>query len=328
MAQAPFVVQPYLTSIALTYRNARMIADEVLPRMTVGGQVFKYNKYTKQDAFTVPDSRVGRKGKVHEIDWTATEETSQTVDYALEDAIPFSDIQNAQTVPTTPIDPRARSTSILTDLIALGREKRAADLVFTKANYGSQSTTLSGDDRWTFYGTPGAIETPTDPEESSNPIADILGAMDSMLMRPNTLVLGRATASALIQHPRIVAAFHANNGTSGIVPVDYLRTLFGLDKVLVGEGWVNTAAKGQTPSMARVWGPHAALLHINPLVTSPDGGVTFGATAEWGSRVAGTRVDPDIGMRGGERVRVGESLKELIMAADCGYMFENAGATG
>ncbi len=40
--------------------------------------------------------------------------------------------------------------------------------------------------------------------------------------------------------------------------------------------------------------------------------------------MAGRREDPDIGLRGGVRVRVGESVKELIVANDLGYYFENA----
>jgi hypothetical protein len=52
--------------------------------------------------------------------------------------------------------------------------------------------------------------------------------------------------------------------------------------------------------------------------------VTFGFTGEWGNRLAGTITDSDIGMRGGERVRVGESVKELISASDAGYLITGA----
>lgn len=52
--------------------------------------------------------------------------------------------------------------------------------------------------------------------------------------------------------------------------------------------------------------------------------MTFGFTAQSGSRVANSIADPDIGMRGGQRVRVGESVRELIVAGDCGYFFQNA----
>ncbi len=54
------------------------------------------------------------------------------------------------------------------------------------------------------------------------------------------------------------------------------------------------------------------------------GGVTFGFTAEWGGRIAGQWEDKNIGLRGGQRVRVGESVKELIIASQAGYFIEDA----
>src|SRR5258705_9190403 len=117
MSQAPFVVQPRLTAIALAYRNVRFIADSVLPRVPVDSQTFKYSTFTKEDAFTVPDTKVGPKSRVNEIDWTANESTAATQDYALEDAIPYFDVQAAQAAQAaqgvTPIDPEARSTELI-----------------------------------------------------------------------------------------------------------------------------------------------------------------------------------------------------------------------
>jgi hypothetical protein len=148
-------------------------------------------------------------------------------------------------------------------------------------------------------------------------------ALDSVLMRPNVMVLGRAVYTKLMQHPKLVKAFFGNSGDSGKVSKQFLAELFEMDEVIVGEGWYNSAKPGQTATMARLWGKHAALL-VRDKQVSPEGGVTFGYTAEWGNRVGGRREDPDIGLRGGVRVRVGESVKELIVANDLGYFFQNA----
>ena len=75
--------------------------------------------------------------------------------------------------------------------------------------------------------------------------------------------------------------------------------------------------------MVRVWGKSCAILHRN-MNADTEFGVTFGFTAQFGNRVAGTIVDPDIGIYGGERVRVGESVKELVTAPDLGYLFSTA----
>lgn len=325
MAQAPFVIQPQLTGLALAYRNAKLIADSVLRRIPVISPLFKYSQFAKGDSFTIPDTLVGRKGDVNEIDWTATETTASTSDYGLEDAIPQSDILAAQATQAVtgvmPIDPMAHSTQLLTDLIALDREKRVAALVFAAGSYtAANAVTLTaggsgGGYQWNDF-------------TNSDPVKAILAAFDGMLVRPNIGVLGRAVYSQLRMHPKVVAAVFAMGGNAAVGGIASLRAiadLLELDDIFVGEGYVNSAKKGQTFAPARVWGKHAAFLYQDANLMSPTGGVTFGFTAEFGTRIAGTiENDPDIGLRGGTRVRVGESLKEVVAASDAGYLFTNA----
>jgi hypothetical protein len=96
-----------------------------------------------------------------------------------------------------------------------------------------------------------------------------------------------------------------------------------LDAVYVGESYVNSAKKGQTATLARVWGKFFALLYRDSLADASRG-TTFGFTAQFGGRIAGSFEDKDIGMRGGLRVRVGESVKEVVSANDLGYLFSAA----
>lgn len=318
-SQTPFVTQPRLTAITLTYRNQKLIAEQVLPRIPVDSQVFKYSQYTLADDFNVPDLLVGRKSKPNQIDWSATETTSSTDDYALDDAIPGQDIAAARAAQLAqgvyPIDPEARSTTLLTDLVALAREQRVANLVFAAGSYGANTVTLSGTSQWSDY-------------VNSNPVSAIMAALDIPLIRPNVLVIGQQTWTSMRQHPKITAAAFpmGGNATGGgaVLQREALAALLEIDEVIVGPGFLNTAKPGQTASLGRVWGKHAALLYRSAnLIAGQD--VTFGFTAQWGSRIAGSIAnDPDIGMRGGSRIRVGESVKELIVAPTVGYFFQNA----
>lgn len=320
MAQAPFVIQPQLTAITLAYRNARMIADDVLPRVPVASQQFKWSRYTLADGFTIPNTMVGRKSAPAEIDWTATEQTSSTIDYALDDKIPQFDIDAAaaaaRVAGVAPIDPRGRSVELLTDLIALDREQRVASTVFALATYPSTlRTTLSGSSQWSHA--------------DANPIDAILRALDLPLIRPNVLVLGQATWTSLRMHPRVAAMIYPGGGNASVAgsPVtrQALAEVLEIDEVIVGQGWVNSAKPGQTPSIVRLWGKHAAALYRAPVVGGVDNTVTFGLTAQFGTRIAGTIAqDPDIGMRGGERVRVGEAVREVISANDAAYYWHDA----
>jgi hypothetical protein len=312
MPKSPFQYNPTLTAVALAYSNPAyaLIADQVLPVVPVATENFEYLAYPKEDAFTVPDTRVGRTSKTNQTEFGSSLVTGSTEDYGLEDPIPNKDITNAQNS-GLPYDPLARSTEYLTNLVRLDREVRVAGKVFTAANYATGSkATLSGTSQW------------SDP--ASDPAAAMLAALDSMTMRGNTLVLGQASWTALRQNVNMVKKVLGSASTSGMLTRQQVADALELNAVLVGSSWVNTARKGQAANLARTWGKHAALLFIDPSADNTRG-MTFGITAEFGSMMAGTIMDdPDIGLRGGVRVRVGRSVKELIMGSDLGYFFENA----
>jgi len=309
---APFPVTPELTAVAIGYRNTALIADEVLPRVPVGLQSFKYTKYPKGTFFTVPETLVGRKGEPNTVEFSGEEVTDSTQDHALDDPVPNADIElaRAQAMP----DPLGRAVEGITDLLALAREVRAANLVLAAGNYAAanKNVALAGNTLWSDY-TAG----------HSDPISDIMTGLDACIMRPNVMVLGNAVSSKLRRHPVILKSYNGTTGDTGIVPLRYLAELFELEQILVGQGWVNTAAKGRTPVMQRVWGNGVALIHRNKMADTQRG-TTFGFTAQWGTRIAGSEYDGKIGMRGGQRVRAGESVKELITANDLGYLIAPA----
>lgn len=314
MSTAPFPITPEMTAITLAYKNTKLIADDALPRVSVGTQEFKYPSYTKAEQFTVPDTKVGRKSAPNEVEFTASEVTAKCDDYGLDDPIPQEDIDNANNVARITgrnYDPLGRAVEGITNLILLAREVRAANLVFTAANYpAGNQVTLSGTSQWSDF-------------TNSNPISDLMTGIDVPIFRPNVLVIGRAAWTKLCQHPKIVKAVLGNAGDSGVARREDVAAMLELDEILVGEGWVNTAKRGQAASLVRVWGKHAALLYRDKMADT-NGGITFGFTAQWGTRIAGANPDANIGLRGGQRVRVGESVKELICASDLGYFIQNA----
>jgi len=305
--KATFPITPELTAIAIAYRNQSLIADEVLPIVPVGKQEFKYTKHTLADGFTIPDTKVGRKSAPNQVEFTGSEVTDSTVDHALDDPIPNADIDNAP----PNFDPLGHSVEMIMNLIKLDREKRAADLVFASGNYAAANKiTLAGASQFSDYA-------------NSDPIGIIGAGLDAVVMRPNNMVIGQAAWTKLRSHPDIVKAVLGNAGDKGMVSRRAVADLFELDNLYVGRGFVNTAKKGQSVSLARVWGKHIVLFYRDSTANNQRG-TTFGFTARWGSPVAGNEFDKNIGMRGGQMVRAGESVKEVIAASDLGYMIVNA----
>lgn len=306
MAFAPFPITPELTAIAIAYKNNNLIADQVLPRVQVGLQSFKYRNFTLADGFTIPDTKVGRTSAPNQVEFGFTEATASTNDYGLDEPIPLADIENAP----PGYNPEGRAVEMLSNLIALDRENRTASAVFNTSTYaaGNQQT-LSGTSQFSDF-------------VNSDPLSVLMNALDACVMRPNVMVIGQAAWTKLRQHPKIVAAVLGNAGTSGIVGRDAVAGLLEIEQLLVGQGFINTAKRGQTATLARAWGKHISLLYRDTLAGTT--GATFGFTAQWGGRVGGSINDQDIGMRGGRRVRVGESVAEVLCANDLGYFIQNA----
>lgn len=308
MAQ-PFPLNPVYTAIAIAYTNQRLIADMVMPRVPVASKEFKYRKYELADGFTIPDTKVGRRSRPNEVDFTSTEATGSVVDWGLEDPVPQDDIDAARNIPN--YDPLAQATMRTTDLILLDREKRVADVTFKAANYGTNNkSTLSGTTQWSDY-------------TNSDPIKAVDDAMDAMVMRPNIMVIGRAVFSVLRKHPKVLKATYKTLADTGKATLDELRDLFEVEEILVGEGWFNTAKRGQNAAIGRVWGKHCALIYRDRMADA-NGGTTWGFTAQFGGRMASTFPDRNIGLKGGERVRVGEQVAEIVTANDLGYLFIDA----
>jgi len=309
----PHQQNPVLTQIALAVMVEGLIADQVLPRVPVEAELFRYRLMNVADGLTLTDTAIGRTGDAGEVQSGSSLADASTKDWGLKAVVPIKDIEQAQASGAP--DPLATEVELTQQLIDLAREVRVANLVTALATYdSSQRTTLSGNSQW------------SDP--ASDPISALLAVKRSMLVKPNLLVTGEAVADALTMHPKIVAAAYPLGGnavTGGQATLEAVAKLLGLERILVGKAQANTAKKGQTASYAPVWGKHAALLRIDPAVRSARPVVpTFGFTAEFGQTQVYRYFDPDRGVHGSEVAKIVEQLNEIICYPLAGYLFRAA----
>lgn len=310
MATKPFPVSARLTAIALAYRNpdVALIADDVLPR-TPTAEEFRWLKYDLAQGYTVPDTRVGRKSMPNQVDFQATDQTSRVDDHGLDDWVPNRDIEVAQ-AQADGYDPEGVATEYLTNLVALGREGRAAALVHNAASYpGGQVQTLAGTSQWSDTA-------------NSDPVVAIGDALDVPIMRPNIGVIGQQAWTKLRRHPKLVQAIRNTNQGAGMVSRQEFCDLFELQALYVGASFANTAKRGQPVAMSRVWGKHLSLIYRDR-AAGPQAGVSFGFTAQFGSKIAGAIPDERVGLTGSVLVRSGERVKEIVCAPDVGFFFQN-----
>lgn len=315
MAQAPFVIRPDLVAIANDYTgvNARRrgyIADRVLPRVRVNSPAFTYPEYPIDEAFQVYDTQVDRLGRLNEITSSAGEAAGAVKDWGLMEPVPYRD-QAAAAASNIPFRPLARATRNVLDKVQLGREIRAANLVFSSGNYQAGYKTNAVNMNLDA----------TDPTEATNDIGT------SMLVAPNVAVMSQPVRNRLVRHPKVSVALGGSAQSGRRVTDEELASALGVEQIIVGNTIRATSRRGQALVTGQIWGNHLALLFIPP--TGPDGMVddenspAFGLTFQWGENVAGTIEDPYIGLWGGQRVKAGESLIEKQVAPFAGYLFEN-----
>ncbi|MEO0497881.1 MAG: capsid protein [Pseudomonadota bacterium] len=244
------------------------------------------------------------------------ERDGSTEDYGLDAPIPNSDIAAARAARAqrrSTYDPEQNAVMMLTKLMELRREVRVAAAVQNAALYtGNRRIVLTGTDKLDDY-------------VNSDPLEVLLAAINATLIyRANTLVMGHAIWQVISRHPDLVNAIRGNLTNKGIITRQELATLLEIKEVVVGEGYLNVARKGQPVDLQRVWGDTIQALYVDPTITSTMGEVTFGFTAEYGSRVSGRIEDPDIGIDGGFRIRVGGRQNETIAAEDVGAQIVGA----
>lgn len=305
------------SGISLGYKNEEYIADQILPRKTVGKQAFYWTKYAEADGFTIPNTFVGRRSGINEVTYSKSRQNDSCVAYGLKDKIPAEDESNQDPGD----DVVGESVMFTTDLIELDREKRVSEKLTDLNLYPvGNKVSLVGADQWSDY------------SGTSSPIQDFKTARLSMRRPGNYGATSMEVAEALTSHPEIVAAINRNEGTKGDVTIDQVAKLLKLKKIFVADSWYNSAAEGQTEVFERVWGKDFLIFYKNPQ-SSFRRGVTFGLTAQWAvknkklgktTRLAGKMPYTNEGLMGGTEVRVGEYVQETILCAACGYLIKDA----
>lgn len=307
---------PQRTGITLAYTNRTLIADEVLPRVPVGQYQFSWNRFPLADKFTIPDTIMGRSGEANTVEFGISRETGMVEDHGLGCYTPETDVEEGSLTGYSPLD---NNVATLTELLLLRHEKSVADKVFDLSIYPTANrATLSGTDQFSHA--------------DSKPYDRIMGALDGMLIRPNVFIISRLGLTGLRKNPQITAMTattgsgnsSTTNAAGPVATLDQLANLFEVERIVVGQAFVNTAGFGETPVMTRCWGKHLAMLHINPNVLSPLGNaITFGYVAEKGNRDAFVGFEPKKGRLGTHYQRVAETKKAIIAAPDVGYFLQN-----
>lgn len=304
-----FPVDSERLPVVLAYKNNANIADLVLSRTSaVSSRLFDYWEIDKKHTLTITNSAIGRSSSPNMVEQQGVLKQAGVSPYFLQNVVLQSSINDRG----RGADPLSRAAEFVISMVDLDRERRVADMMYTSDNYlSTQRVALSGTDKWTDY-------------VNSDPVGNIKTAIETTFIEANTMVMGKNVWNVLRRHPKIVGACNPNSlNKEGFATLEAFKALFNLENVYVGSSRANLVGKGLTPAYNYLWGGHCAVYYQEPLADNLNGMPTFGYTVPYLGRRVVTIPDQAMGGYGGYQVIAGESLKELIICQDLGYLMRD-----
>lgn len=248
-----------LSNVAIAYQPQGMIAELIAPVVPVNKQSDMYWEFALADAFAVQDDLRAPGTEPNKVTKSLSSGTYFAKNYALKDAVPYEDIENADApMVITAREARAR---FIKNRLMLNMEKRVALMCTSGSNCGSYSAVASSwSDKRSGYSDPiGNVNT------GINNVQDLTG------YRPNRVVFGQYAWRLFREHADVVSRIYGETspGTARTVSRAQAAALFEVDEVLVGGAYYNAGAEGQAASLTRLWGDNV-LAYFAPMQPSTE----------------------------------------------------------
>lgn len=227
------------------------IAPIICPPVPVGKQSDKYFVIDPDSWLRLPDTRRSPKAAPAQFDWKVSSDSYFSDNYALRGDNAFEDLANED----ASISLRETTTQVIVDALMRDYENRVATTITSVTNVGS-GVVLSGVNKWSDF-------------VGSDPIADVTTGHAFIRQKTglvaNTMVIDQDTYNVVRRHPLLLDMFKYTSG--GLVNDEQLRSVFGVDQILIGKGVKNNALEGATASMTNIWGNNVVLARVVPAVT-------------------------------------------------------------
>ena len=238
-----------LSQMAIGYTENATIAGTIAPVVTVDKQSDAYSIFSRADAYRTEDTKRSPGAEANKITRTISSDTYYAQNYALKYPITIEDRENADPVYRQNLWNDA--ANYVARKLALDWEVRVATLLFgTAASVGSSAGVAS---EW-------------DAAASSDPLGDIMTAMDNVEdltgTRPNQILFGNDAWRSIRRNDSILDKIHGSTNRQGFATRDQVAGLLEIPKLIVGTAYRNTANEAQAESLAKIWADHALLQYV------------------------------------------------------------------
>ena len=294
-----------LTNLSISYRNPMYIGRQAVPTVPVVRESDKYYIFDR-DSWLRDEAKIVSVGTRPPRGTYTTSSDNYSVDErGFEMPVPDRIRNNSDSM----IGPDRNATNMASDKVDLAYEKDARNLLFTGANWGSQTATLSGSDQWSH------ADSTIQLDASAARQAVLLGCG----FEANTAVIGYSVYEAIALSEELLNLIRYT-GTAerpALVTPMMLAAILKVQNLLVGRAIENTAVEGATPSYSHIWGDKVWIGHMadGPALETMSAAYIF-STGRKVRRYREEPVESDI-------AHVKEAWDGKITAAGAGFLYED-----
>lgn len=237
-------LDPVLTALTQEYHNAAFVSEAIFPLVQVSktsGRIPEFGKgnFVARETYRAEGARSNRipQDGLRLIDFKTLERDVEiAIDYLEEERI--DDIFKVE----------EKTARELSDILALGREKEAAELAMNIANYPSGSViTLDADSA--FDGS------------NPDPLGIIRTAMEKIRLRigryPNTAIIGNAVFKSIVNNFSLNERYKFSGNL--VITPEALSELVGIDKVFIGL----SVYSDDGTTFTDIWGDNIILAYVD-----------------------------------------------------------------
>jgi hypothetical protein len=288
-----------------------LIGNQVVPPVMVSAQSGQYPYIAVEGGELLTAGSVDRNpdGSYGEVSRSLSSDTYACQDRGLEERV--DDANKADLARYFALEALAGRLTLRN--VMLAAEVRKAAVIMNASNFTATAAVVS--------------HTVTNIATFDFPL-DVLNAIDRCEddgNAPNTIVISSPEYNLVVRGTKTLAFVKGSVGAAADINADSLQLAFakrGITKILVGAGRVNTAKKGQTRSVTKIWGnTYIWVGQVNPNanVIQDMGGAAFELVwnAEGGQYVTETYRDES---RRSNMVRVRQNTIEKVVNTTAGQL--------
>lgn len=249
MAQTNAIVDKLLTQASSAYVPVGYVSEQVLPNIAVKQTTGKLGKYGTNH-LRIYNSVMAGRGEARRVEViTRVTSTYDVERHGLESIVTPDDYANVE----APYDAEQDEVLGLTTSLWLEKEKVLADALGSTSIL-TQNETLSGTGQFSDYA-------------NSDPLGKFKTATaavkDGCGAAPNAAVMSWKVYNTLKYHPAILEALGFAQNRAGLLSREDIAKAMDVKYLYIGEASYESAAKGQTSSLADVWGKNV-IFYVRP----------------------------------------------------------------